>query len=147
MVGHFLRLSEFLFHSPFLHLSLSLPSLPPSLPFLSLCCPQQRHDQVLATQLAQEQVEVALRNEEAMAKEMEAARMKKRQKESILEDLVRIPLRWGYHYAVFFVVVVVVCFSIGPDVFQSLSQPGAGQSRGCIIGQGERGGVTAGSNS
>ena len=35
-------------------------------------------------------MEVALRNEEAMVKEAEAARMKKRQKESILEDLVRM---------------------------------------------------------
>ena len=44
---------------------------------------------MLATQLAQEKVEVELRNEEALAKEAEMARKKKRQKESILDDLVR----------------------------------------------------------
>ncbi len=43
---------------------------------------------MLSTQLAQEKVEVELRNEEALVKEVEMAKMKRRQKESILDDLV-----------------------------------------------------------
>lgn len=42
----------------------------------------------------QEQVEVELRNEEALAKEAEFVRIKKRQKESILDDLVRSSVLW-----------------------------------------------------
>lgn len=49
---------------------------------------RQRHDQVLATQIAQEQVEGTLRNEEALAKDAQSVRVKKRQKESVLEDLI-----------------------------------------------------------
>ena len=43
----------------------------------------------MATQLKQEQAEVDLRNEEALAKEMETIQQKKKQKESILDDLVK----------------------------------------------------------
>ncbi len=43
---------------------------------------------MLVTQLAQEQAEVEMRNEEAMVKEMQENLKKKKQKESILEELV-----------------------------------------------------------
>ena len=45
---------------------------------------------MLATQLAQERAEVEMRNEEALVREAEVARMKKKQKESIIDDLVYI---------------------------------------------------------
>ena len=43
---------------------------------------------MLSTQLAIEREEVEQRNKEALAKELEVARMKKKQTESILDDLV-----------------------------------------------------------
>lgn len=49
---------------------------------------QQRQEQVLSTQLAIEREEVEQRNKEALAKELEVARMKKKQTESILDDLI-----------------------------------------------------------
>ncbi len=59
---------------------------------------QQRHEQVLTTQLAQEQLEVELRNEDALIKEKETARLKKKQKESILEELVSVVGGWWLCY-------------------------------------------------
>lgn len=50
---------------------------------------QQRQEQALVTQLEQEKLEVELRNEEALFREAEAARMKKRQKESIIDELMK----------------------------------------------------------
>ena len=43
---------------------------------------------MLASQLAQEQEDVEMRNEAAVAKEMEESIRRKKQKESILDDLV-----------------------------------------------------------
>lgn len=49
---------------------------------------QQRQEKVLATQLAMEQAEMEMRNEKALYKEAEDARLKKKQKESILDEIV-----------------------------------------------------------
>ena len=55
----------------------------------TFCCSQQRNEQLVTSRLIQQRAEMEMRNEEAVVKEMEEMRKKQRQKESILEDLVR----------------------------------------------------------